>query len=81
MLLHFVVRHMPVCFFVCVYAVIPTLHTIIITSGYVAEVTYSGEAAYPPAPAPKSAPAQAAYKPAPQAAYKPAPQAVYKPSA
>ena len=44
--------------------------------GYVADVTYSGEARYDhPAPSYKPAPA---YKPAPKPVYKPAPKPVYQ---
>merc|ERR1711862_852151 len=48
--------------------------------GYVADVKYEGEAAYPEEPAYKPAP-KPAYKPAPHPApYKPAPAPVYKPA-
>ena len=53
-------------------------YTVDEVNGYVADVRYEGESAYPkeahkPAPAP-------AYKPSPVPAYKPAPKPTYKPA-
>ena len=49
--------------------------------GFIADVAYSGEPRYEPAPAPKYKPAPAPkYKPAPAPKYKPAPAPKYKPA-
>ena len=61
-------------------------YTVDEVNGYVADVRYEGESAYPkeaqkPAPAPAYKPAPApAYKPSPVPAYKPAPKPTYKPA-